>query len=199
MEFIHLGQHICKDIISGDLVYRLNKKIDDTFAKNEQIDYSSQLSAKIKTEYDVADILKEVDDRHEIPDLIIKANNSFLHDKSFQWNVKFYAAWGNDQKEGEYQIVHTHSGASPLGYSLILFLKVPNFGAEYQHSEWPTNGRTVIFANGGGQLCTKDIMIDPKVGDVYIFPYDMQHLVYPFRGDGIRRSISCNFDLIGSK
>ena len=77
MEFIHLGQHICKDIISGDLVYRLNKKIDDTFAKNEQIDYSSQLSAKIKTEYDVADILKEVDSTQQIPTLIEKAHETF--------------------------------------------------------------------------------------------------------------------------
>ncbi len=199
MEFIHLGQHICKDIISGDLVYRLNKKIDDTFAKNEQTDFSNQLSAKIKTEYDVADILKEVDSTRQIPDLIQQAHDRYLHDDAFKWSVKFYAGWGNDQKEGEYQIAHKHSGASPLGYSLILFLKVPDFGPEYQHSTWPTNGRTVIFGNGGGQLSTTHITIDPKVGDIYIFPYDMEHIVYPFRGDGIRRSISCNFDLIGSK
>ncbi|MDB4343035.1 2OG-Fe(II) oxygenase family protein [bacterium] len=199
MEFIHLGQRVCKDIISGDLVYRLNKKIDDTIARNEQIDYSNQLSAKIKTEYDVVDILKEVDNTQQIPGLLDKAHSSFSHDNSFNWSVKFYAAWGNDQKEGEYQIVHKHSGASPLGYSLILFLKVPNFGPEYQNNEWPTNGRTVIFGNCGGQLSTTHIMIEPKVGDIYIFPYDMEHIVYPFRGDGMRRSISCNFDLIGSK
>ena len=24
-------------------------------------------------------------------------------------------------------------------------------------------------------------MIEPKVGDFYIFPYDLEHLVYPFR------------------
>ena len=199
MKFIHLGQHICKDIISDDLVYRLNKKIDDMFAKNEQIDYGNQLSGKIKTEYDVADILNEVDSIQQILNLIQQAHATYLHDNAFKWSVKFYAGWGNDQKEGEYQITHKHSGASPLGYSLILFLKVPDFGPEYQHSTQPTNGRTVIFGNGGGQLSTTHTTIEPKVGDIYIFPYDMEHMVYPFRGDGIRRSISCNFDLIGSK
>lgn len=199
MEFIHLGQRVCKDIVSDNLVYKLNKKIDDTFVKNEQIDYSSKLSAKIKSEYDLKNVLKEVDDRNEIPDLVSKAHQSLDHDNSFLWNIKFHAAWGNDQKEGEYQIAHCHSGDSPLGYTLILFLRVPDFGVEYQHSFNPTNGRTVIFGNGGGQLSTTHFTIDPKVGDIYIFPYDMQHIVYPFRGDGIRRSISCNFDLIGSK
>ena len=35
----------------------------------------------------------------------------------------------------------------------------------------------------------------PKVGDFYIFPYDVEHCVYPFKGEGNRRSMSINFDV----
>ena len=41
----------------------------------------------------------------------------------------------------------------------------------------------------------KNIMLQPEVGDFYIFPYDLEHLVYPFRGDGMRRSLSVNYDV----
>ena len=38
-------------------------------------------------------------------------------------------------------------------------------------------------------------MIQPNVGDFYIFPYDVEHLVYPFSGDGLRRTMSLNYDV----
>lgn len=199
MDIIHLGQHLCKDVVNEQLITNLNKRIDDLLDKNEQVDYTKLLSAKIKTEYDVANILKEIDTSQEIPGLIEKADATFYNDTAFKWNVKFHSAWGNDQKEGEYQVVHTHSGNSSLGYSLILFLKVPDFGPEYTNTVRPLNGRTVLFNNGGGQSSNKTFIIEPNIGDIYIFPYDMQHIVYPFIGDGVRRTISCNFDLIGIK
>ena len=37
-------------------------------------------------------------------------------------------------------------------------------------------------------------LITPKVGDLYIFPYNLHHTVYPFKGQGIRRSLSFNVD-----
>ena len=164
MDIIHLGQHLCKDVVNEQLITNLNKRIDDLLDKNEQVDYTKLLSAKIKTEYDVANILKEIDTSQEIPGLIEKADATFNNDTAFKWNVKFHSAWGNDQKEGEYQVV-----------------------------------RTVLFNNGGGQSSNKTFIIEPNIGDIYIFPYDMQHIVYPFIGDGVRRTISCNFDLIGIK
>ena len=39
-------------------------------------------------------------------------------------------------------------------------------------------------------------VIQPKVGDFYVFPYDLRHVVYPFVGSGIRRTMSINFDFI---
>ena len=39
------------------------------------------------------------------------------------------------------------------------------------------------------------ILVEPEVGDLYIFPYDIEHCVYPFKGTGMRRSMSINFDV----
>ncbi len=34
-----------------------------------------------------------------------------------------------------------------------------------------------------------------KERDLYIFPYDMRHCVYPFNGNGKRRTMPCNIDV----
>ena len=35
----------------------------------------------------------------------------------------------------------------------------------------------------------------PNVGDLYIFPHELPHCVYPFKGEGVRRSLSFNVEL----
>ena len=104
-------------------------------------------------------------------------------------------AWINDQVEGEYQVVHKHSGKSLIGFASIGYLKVPDFGEEYNNTSQPHNGRAMLLGNCQGQFTKKNIMLQPEVGDFYIFPYDLEHLVYPFRGDGMRRSLSVNYDV----
>ena len=199
METIHLGQHICKTKISGGFVSKLNNLIDDELERKAEVDASKSLSGKIKKEYSVAHILKQADQRQEITNIMQMAFDSYKHDMAFKWHLGFNSAWGNDQREHEYQIVHRHSGYSSLGFSTIIYLKVPDFGPEFTTTAQPTNGRAVMLGNGGGQLSITYRQIEPQVGDMYIFPYDMEHIVYPFFGDGMRRSISANFDLIGSK
>ena len=34
-----------------------------------------------------------------------------------------------------------------------------------------------------------------KIGDFYVFPYDMRHCVYPFNGPGMRRTLAANMDV----
>ena len=73
-------------------------------------------------------------------------------------------------------------------------LKVPDFGEEITKTGYALNGKTELVGNCGGTFSNPTYLITPKVGDFYIFPYDMQHLVYPFKGDGMRRSLVMNFD-----
>ena len=193
MDITYIGQHFCGEKISLGLVEKLNKIIDED---QNLIDYSSQLSGKIKKEYDVQEHLKKADTENEIPNFISRANDTYNKDNAFRWDIKFHSAWGNDQREGEYQVVHQHSGKSIIGYSSILFLKVPDFGPEFTETAPPRNGHTVLLGKSGGSLQHTHYTIKPVVGDMYVFPYDMEHIVYPFIGKGIRRSISINFDLL---
>ena len=67
-------------------------------------------------------------------------------------------AWPNDQYEGEYQVVHKHSGKSLIEFASILYLKVPDF-EEYNKPEQPHNGRTMLLCNCQGQFSKKNMMI----------------------------------------
>ena len=44
-------------------------------------------------------------------------------------------------------------------------------------------------------LCQSNVKITPKVGDFYLFPHYMMHNVYPFKGNGERRSMSFNVSI----
>ena len=61
------------------------------------------------------------------------------------------------------------------------------------------NGRTELIGSSDGMFAINSYVIQPKVGDFYVFPYDLRHVVYPFVGSGIRRTMSINFDLIFEK
>ena len=57
------------------------------------------------------------------------------------------------------------------------------------------NGSLQILGNSSGQFCNTDYGPMMKERNFYIFPYDMRHCVYPFNGEGIRRTLSCNMDV----
>ena len=42
-------------------------------------------------------------------------------------------------------------------------------------------------------------MIKPEVGKIYIFPKWVNHQVYPFFGEGERRTLSANFNVYYSE
>ena len=57
------------------------------------------------------------------------------------------------------------------------------------------NGSLQILGNSSGQFCNSDYGPIMKERNFYVFPYDMRHCVYPFNGEGIRRTLSCNMDV----
>ena len=78
-----------------------------------------------------------------------------------------------------------------------MFLKVPdciNNAKAVNSSEEPKDGRLEFISQMGDVFGNPSVLIKPKVGDLYIFPYNLFHTVYPFKGEGIRRSLSFNVD-----
>ena len=114
-----------------------------------------------------------------------------------QYNL--VSCWFNDQKENEYNPLHIHWGESYGGISSVLFLKIPdsiNEAKNKNNKEEPKDGR-LEFVYGNTLYCSHNTkLVHPQVGKLYLFPYYLNHTVYPFKGEGVRRSLSFNVDLI---
>ena len=196
-EKIHFGQVAFKFEVSQGLVDRINAKCETLDDKTNAQDY---LVGKIKNEYHFLEFIEELDTGLEIKNSMTYVIENCPHDECYEIEeININSAWINDQYEHEYQGVHTHSGKEDLGFSSILYLKVPDFGKEITDTGDALNGKTELIGNCGGIWNCPTYLITPKVGDFYIFPYDMQHVVYPFTGDGMRRSIVFNFDITRNK
>jgi hypothetical protein len=192
----YLGQPVLEFELNENLINDINEKMDKEIEEKKTINAVPMLSGKIKKEYKINHFFNSVELSKDIFQNIVKYTQLFNFDRAFNLkDVILDSAWINDQREGEYQIIHKHSGQLPIGLSCIIFLKVPDFGEEYTHEEQPMNGRTSLVSNSGGLFNNSNITINPKVGSMFVFPYDIQHVVYPFRGKGIRRSMSLNIDL----
>ena len=143
--------------------------------------------------------IKDYEELQEITTESVESSETAVNVLNEILEVDMNSAWVNDQYENEYQGVHTHSGKEDLGFSSIMYLKVPDFGKEITDTGDPLNGKTELIGNCGGIWNCPTHLITPKVGDFYIFPYDMQHLVYPFTGNGMRRSLVINVDITRTK
>ena len=196
MKEYYLGQAVLEFQLNQNLINDINEKMDKEIEEKKAINAVPILSGKIKKEYKINHFFNNVEIYKDIFQNIVKYPQLFNFDSAFNLkDVILDNAWINDQSEGEYQVIHRHSGQLSIGLSCIIFLKVPDFGEEYTHEEQPMNGRTSLVSNSGGLFNNSNLTIHPKVGSMFVFPYDIQHVVYPFRGKGIRRSMSLNIDL----
>ena len=127
-------------------------------------------------------------------------NQKFTH--YLQWNkikeysLHFNSVWVNTMFEHEYNPVHVHQGKLFTGLSSVMILKLPpSFGVEYSSADVPQNGRLQILGAANGQFANIDYQPAIKERDFFVFPYDMRHCVYPFNGEGMRRTLAANMDV----
>ena len=115
--------------------------------------------------------------------------------KDYIMNIN--SVWVNEMKAGDYNPVHIHQGKLYTGLSSVLILKLPkDMGPELARPDQPMNGQLQIMGSASGQFVKADFSPRMKIGDFYIFPYDMRHLVYPFNNKKEkRRTLSCNCDV----
>ena len=127
----------------------------------------------------------------ELLNFLIKITKVFVEGLTDKKVTKFQliSCWVVRQFQNEYNPIHWHSGhISGAG-----FLKLPNsFGASKQEKDKNPHGR-ISFTHGTRQfLSFGTITKKPEIGKIYLFPNYLMHSVYPFYGEGERRSISFN-------
>ena len=201
-KFVFLGQSVLKYQVPLD-VYNIINHIYET--KFQQLaPANKQLVGKIQNEHSLffnGEDNNKMHKHNHLPSNVLNwFESKFRH--YLNWNkIKGYqlhlnSIWVNQMKEHEYNPVHVHQGSLFTGLSSVMILKLPQqTGIEYSASDRPMNGQLQILGATGGQFANVDYGPTLQERDFYVFPYDMRHCVYPFNGNGFRRTLACNMDV----
>ena len=127
------------------------------------------------------------------------------------WHSRVVDAWVVSQKENDYIPVHAHDKVASFDnltesckISGILYLKVPEQIERNTNDIAIRGGKDgqIVFTGMGGAdsfSTTTALNIIPEAGRLYLFPSSLNHQVYPFKGEGERRSLSFNVDVISKE
>ena len=202
-ESIFLGQSVLKYQVPLEVFVGLNEVYETQ--KKHLPNATKQLAGKIPDEvsifYDGKDTSKMHRHSFVSEDILKWFYSVFKHyldwNKTREAQMNINSIWVNEMKAGDYNPVHIHRGTIYTGLSSVMILKLPkDYGPELTHPEQPMNGRLQILGNVAGQFATTDYSPQVKIGDFYIFPYDMRHVVYPFSNKKAkRRTLVCNVDV----
>ena len=200
---IVLGQSILKYQVPLEMFVGLNEIYETQ--KKHLPNASKQLSGKIPDEVSLfyaGPTNKRMHTHNYVPEDMLKwfyaiFDHYLKWNKTVEYNMKIDSIWVNEMKAGDYNPVHIHQGAMFTGLSSVMILKLPkDMGPEIARPDQPMNGQLQILGSASGQFVKADYSPRMKIGDFYIFPYDMRHVVYPFTNKKEkRRTLVCNCDV----
>ena len=186
--FRAFGPTLGKGKLSKKILKVINNHVDKTIISKKN-DYSSKLVSQIKDEVK----LNYTFIKKNLSKELIKNIRKYLEVSGVSniKEIKIIKLWVVRQFKNEYNPIHYHSGQlSGVGY-----LKIPknmNQNKVVKNKKVKTNG-TIDFINGQKNFLSKSIYnLNPKIGDLLIFPNYLMHAAYPFNVDGERRSFSFN-------
>lgn len=118
------------------------------------------------------------------------------------WSVHSYA--------GDYNPIHDHGTKTIMGISTTGWTKVPQqildqpTAGSPQYSLYQSSGDCdgyIAFQYGRNELMNttrlrppQSFVIKPTVGKLLVFPSWLQHMVYPFKCEGERRTVASNLN-----
>ena len=124
------------------------------------------------------------------------------------WHSRIVHAWVVSQKQNDYLPTHAHSqmeGEHQCSkISAVMYLKIPSQMERKPDEASIKMGKDgQISFTGMGDAdpfqTTSLYNIIPEVGWLYLFPSTLNHMVYPFVGDGERRGIAFNADFMSKE
>tara|TARA_R110000787_G_scaffold120271_1_gene231231 strand:+ start:57 stop:719 length:663 start_codon:yes stop_codon:yes gene_type:complete len=202
-DFVYFGQTVLKYEVPLEIFVGLNDIYEKR--KKELPKANKQLVGKIEDEVSLFYAGPSNDKMHMhnflSTDILQWFDSIFNHylswNKIGENNRNINSIWVNEMKANEYNPIHIHQGQLFTGLSSVMVLKLPtNTGIEYSAPEKPMNGKLQIVGAANGQFSKTDYSPEMKIGDFYVFPYDMRHCVYPFNNTKEkRRTLVCNVDV----
>ena len=200
---ISLGQSIIKYQVPLEVFVGLNELYETQ--KKHLPNANKQLSGKIPDEvsmfYSGANSEKMRQHSYISEDVLNWFYSIFDHylkwNKIREYSMDINSIWVNEMKAGDYNPIHIHQGRIYTCLSSVMILKLPkDMGPEIARPDQPMNGQLQILGSANGQFVTADYSPKMKIGDFYVFPYDIRHVVYPFTNKKEkRRTLVCNCDV----
>ena len=186
-----------------DMLNVYGDKISASDKKSKQLDWSDNLVGNVKQEHKIEDHVWHQKPHETLPTFFnwighctnmyvrtkLNADGDALDKEKAEQGIKkvmLHNSWLVNSIAGDFNPPHMHYGM----LSAAGWLKMPpsvEKDEEREHAGW------IEFIYG-----TPVMFIDPKypvkpaVGKIYVFPAWLLHEVYPFRGEGLRRTISFN-------
>ena len=193
--FRAFGPTMGKGKLSRKFIDIINLQVEKT-PLSKKNDYSSKLVSQIKNEVKLSNSFI----KKKLSKELIKNIEDYLKDSKIDKikEIKIINLWVVKQLKNEYNPIHYHDGQlSGVGY-----LKIPknmNQNKMVKNKKIKTNG-TIDFINGQRSFLSKSIYnLNPKVGDLVLFPNYLMHTAYPFNINDERRSFSFNVKIIFKK
>ena len=193
--FRAFGPTMGKGKLSRKFIDIINLQVEKT-PLSKKNDYSSKLASQIKNEVKLSNSFV----KKKLSKELIKNIEDYLKDSKIDKikEIKIINLWVVKQLKNEYNPIHYHDGQlSGVGY-----LKIPknmNQNKMVKNKKIKTNG-TIDFINGQRSFLSNSIYnLNPKVGDLVLFPNYLMHTAYPFNIDDERRSFSFNVKIIFKK
>ena len=185
----------------------------DTVMKDEElINFGDKLVGQVNSEPFVKS--EKLDEHTQFRDFCIDAVRNYAvvqkrqnygHDiqrlaeiETDRLNIKLTSMWFVNQKPGEYNPIHVHTGCK---VSAIGYLRTPKNQIAPRKKHFNTDGQLSFTNNSGNDFnwTNPTCHLRPEEGDFYIFGAMQQHMVWPFRStkeDDLRISLSFNADVI---
>jgi len=186
--FYYWGPYLWKTKIKQSICDGLIER-----AKKSTIKHNQYLAALIEDEFLYLDEDREwfVQQIHPYFDAYFKSGNFWYKDIT---KNKLTNLWINYMKKGEFNPDHVHDG----DISFVIYLKVPEILRE-------ENKRNVSKSAGPGSISFsygEEIKhyvnlhnFFPEETDLFVFPATLRHMVFPFKSDCVRVSVSGNIDI----
>jgi hypothetical protein len=209
---------VAKVKFDKSVVDQINKEIDNVSlanAKSNENNLVGQFRQDERSAQLAMDLSTAVGTQFKT--ILNSAGTAFLNNgykkKSY---ADCYTVWSNHCYGGDYNPLHEHSTPTYAGLSGFMWLKLPDEMLERQlnrgqhrvnlnttvgqydgwnHVIWGLNSKSDIY-----RLKTPcEEYVQPEIGTMYIFPKWLRHQVMPFYGNGERRSLGMNWNVIESQ
>ena len=204
-EFISpFGPMIMHSKLSDECFNILRANANDS--RQEDLDFRQKLSGNIHYEYKIN--FKTHEHKNLVVDELLSFAKQYVNACREQYRVKRFnevkaknlqiidPIWVNFMRNGEWNPVHFHAGQ----ISCVIYLSIPDeineenkVDPSVAKSNQPTAGKIQWTYGEAMHFSQTFYTKTPREQDIFLFPADLKHFVYPFKTNAERVSVSCNF------